>query len=87
MGQDSVIAGAFFLAFLLYIGVRGQIPQFVALLTGSGQAPAGASTSPGAAPAGVPSSPYMVNNNPLVPGYSGNALDLWPNTSDPIGGM
>ncbi len=67
MSQNSVIFGALFVGFLVYITIRGSLAKYVSVFTTKNTN----NTSPGTAP--LTGTPSIGNSNNLVPGSLGRA--------------
>ena len=62
MSQTSVIAAATIIAFFVFITVRGELPQYISVLDGTGAAQCGGSSSSGASSSG----PTVSTTNPTT---------------------
>jgi hypothetical protein len=84
MSQTSIIAGALIVAYMVFITVRGELPAYLAVFTGTGAAPpAGVAPPVGGGPYTDPS---QVPLPPLLQPGGGSTQFLDPFANDPFGG-
>lgn len=63
--QSNYIAGALFIAFLIFVTLRGELPVYIDILRGGGAVPAGTqNTSIGNLPNTIDGAQVIVGTNP-----------------------